>query len=257
MKLAKKIVLVAGAGRGTGRAIALELAKAGADVTVCARTKTDIDNVAAEIEVLGRQALAVKADLSDPLQAESLVKKTIDQFGGVDVLVYNAAAQDGNALTELTNEQWDEMFDVNLKGFFICARGVVRNMIDRGIQGKIVAVSSIAGIDGFPNSAHYCASKGGMIAMIKALGIELGTYGITANAVAPGFIWGDLMQAGKKSLGSAVIDEWKKRVPLGKFARQEDIARAVAFLASEDADYLTGSVITVDGGLTLANLPMK
>jgi len=247
MKLTGKVAVVAGSGRGTGRAIALELAKEGADVVTNARHKENAESVAQEIRKLGRRSWAIGADLSKPPEAREMIEQAARELGKIDIFVYNAALERPGPLLELTVEEWDSMLDTNLKGYFVCSQAVAKEMIKHKVKGKIIAISSIAGLVGFPLLADYCAAKGGMIALTKEMAIELAPYGITANSIAPAVIQSQIVDEGGQRPG--VAEAWRYMHPLKRFAKPEEIGRLTVFLASSDSDYLTGCIIPFDGGL--------
>lgn len=256
MRLSDKIVLVAGSGKGTGREIALQAAREGADVITSARTLKDAQAVAEEIRALGRRAEAFAADLSNTEQAAALVQKSIEAFGRVDALIYNAALERQRRFIKITEAEWDQMLDTNLKGYFICAQALARDWTARKQRGAIVAISSSAGVVAFPNNADYCTSKGGMIALTKAMALDLGAAGIRANAVAPGFIQSEAVEEQRTNEAAArALDAIQRFIPAQRFATRTDVANAAIFLASDDAAYTNGAVLSVDGGLTLGALP--
>ncbi|HZT10864.1 MAG TPA: 3-oxoacyl-[acyl-carrier-protein] reductase [Actinomycetota bacterium] len=231
-----KVALVTGGSRGIGRAIALELARAGADVTLSYRSgKDDAEQVAGEAG-----ARAVEADVSDPEQAKALVEAA----GELDILVNNAGVTRDGLIARMSDEDWRVVIETNLSGTFHTCRAAARGMMKRR-SGSIVNVSSIVGLHGNPGQANYSASKAGIIGLTKALARELGNRGVRANVVAPGYVdtW----------LTQVIADEMKElmlaNTPLGRFGRPGDIAGAVRFLCSEEASFITGEVLLVDGGL--------
>ncbi|HXE94340.1 MAG TPA: 3-oxoacyl-[acyl-carrier-protein] reductase [Gaiellaceae bacterium] len=231
-----KAALVTGGSRGIGRAIALELARAGADVTLSYRSgKDEAEQVASEAG-----ARAVEADVSDPEQAKALV----DAVGELDILVNNAGVTRDGLIARMSDEDWRIVIETNLSGTFHTCRAAARGMMKRR-SGSIVNVSSIVGLHGNPGQANYSASKAGIIGLTKALARELGNRGVRANVVAPGYVDTRLTQV--------IADEMKElmlaNTPLGRFGRPEDIAGAVRFLCSEEASFITGEVLLVDGGL--------
>jgi len=245
--LTGKKALVTGGSRGIGRGICLALAKQGADVAVNYRSnQVEAEAVVSEIKAMGREAFAVQADVSS---AESVAKMFVeikDRWGKLDVLVNNAGIVKFANFEEVTEEDWDQILAVNLKGQFLCAKEAVKLM---GRGGKIINIASIAsggvGI-GFRQIAHYTASKGGVVALTENLALELGPKGINVNAIAPGVIETDMtkdLMADEKSKAGLLA-----RIPKGRFGKPEDIGAAAAFLASDEADYITGTVLYVDGG---------
>jgi 3-oxoacyl-[acyl-carrier protein] reductase len=247
MKLNNKTAIVTGSRRGIGRAIALALAKEGANVTVSDISREDCQEVVAEIEKMGRKGLAVKCDVTSTPDVEGLVKKTVDKFGKLDILVNNAGIISYKPFLELTDEDWDKILGVNLKGQFLCARAAAKEMI-KNKWGRIVNIASISsggcGI-AFPLIAHYTASKGGVMALTEALALELTPRGINVNAICPGAIDTDMTKGAKES---GQLEPLLLRIPKGRLGKPEEIANLAVFLASEEASYITGAAIVVDGG---------
>ena len=248
MELTEKVAIVTGGGRGIGRAIALRLAEAGATVVVNdVGNPEPANNVVAEIKAKGRQSLAVMADISIKTDVERMVEAAKDTYGRVDILVNNAGITRDQLLLRMSDEEWDKVLGVNLRGAFLCSRAVVRHMIKQR-WGRIISIASIVGVLGNPGQANYSASKAGIIGLTRTLAKEVGSRQITVNAVAPGFIDTEMTQR----LEESWKEEMKKRIPLGFVGSPQDVAQAVAFLASEDARYITGQVLNVDGGVALA-----
>ncbi|MGD9116675.1 MAG: SDR family NAD(P)-dependent oxidoreductase [Dehalococcoidia bacterium] len=247
MKLKGKTAIVTGARRGIGRAIALALAKEGANVTVSDVSQEDCQAVVAEIEKMGGKGLAVKCDVTATPQVEALVKKTVDAFGGLEILVNNAGIISYKPFLELTDDDWDKLLSVNLKGQFLCSRTAAREMLKKQ-WGRIVNIASISsggcGI-AFPLIAHYTASKGGVMALTEALALELTAKGINVNAICPGAIDTDMTKGARESgqLNTVLL-----RIPKGRLGKPEEIANTVVFLASEEASYISGAAVVVDGG---------
>ncbi len=247
MNLETKIAIVTGASRGIGRAIALELARRGARVVVnYNRSAEAAAEVVAAIEAAGGQAIAVQADVADLKQAAGLIRATLDAFGRIDILVNNAGTTRDQLLMLMKEEDWDDVLRTNLKSVFNCCKAAARPMV-RQRQGRIINISSVSGIAGQGGQTNYAASKAGIAGFTKSLAKELGARNITVNAVAPGFI--------PTALTAGMPEEWKQRViemtPLKRMGRPEDVAYAVAFLASDEAAFITGEVLTVDGGLVM------
>jgi len=246
MKLTGRVSLITGAARGIGREIALLLAKEGSDIVVC-----DVDLEAAQstqkdIENLGRRALAFKLDVTDLKQVDEIVNLILDKFLQIDILVNNAGITKDNLILRMTEEDWDRVLSVNLKGAFNCTKVVSRHMLKKR-YGRIINMASIIGIIGNAGQANYAASKGGLIAFTKSIAKELASRNINVNAIAPGFI--------ETPMTAKLPEEYKKQmlenIPLGKFGKPEDVAKACLFLASPESGYITGQVIVVDGGMTM------
>ncbi len=242
MDLSGKVAMVTGSARGIGREIALRLAEAGADVVVS--DVADAEPVAEEIRKTGRQSLAVTADVTSASDVASLVEKVVEKFERIDILVNNAGIARDQLLLRMSDEDWEAVLNVNLKSVFLCSRAVLRHML-RQRWGRIISISSIVGIVGNPGQANYASSKAGIIGFTKTLAREVGSRGITANAIAPGFIVSKMTD----QLSEEQKGEMLKRIPLGFLGTPRDVAEAVAFLASEEARYITGQVLGVDGGL--------
>jgi len=247
MKLDKRIAIVTGARRGIGRAIALALAKEGANVVVSDVSQADCEKVVAEIEGHGGRGLALKCDVTSNAEIKDMVKRTVTEFGKVDILVNNAGIISFKPFLELTEEDWDKTLNVNLKGQFLCAQAVAKEMA-KNKWGRIINIASISsggcGI-AFPLIAHYTASKGGVMALTEALAMELTPLGINVNAICPGATDTDMVTGIKESeqLGQVLL-----RIPKGRLGQPEDIANLAVFLASEESDYISGAAIVIDGG---------
>jgi len=244
MKLKDRVSLVTGAARGIGKEIALAFAREGSDIVVC-----DVDLEAAqstqkEIEGLGRKAMSFKVDVTDLGQIEEMVNLILDKFVKIDILVNNAGITKDNLVLRMSEDDWDKVLSVNLKGSFNCIKIVSRQMLKKR-YGKIVNVASIIGLIGNAGQANYAASKGGLIALTKSLAKELASRNINVNAVAPGFIETPMTAKLPEAYKKQMLDN----IPMGKFGSPEDVAKVCLFLASPDSDYMTGQVIVVDGGM--------
>lgn len=244
--LTGKVALVTGGSRGIGRGIALCLAKAGADVSVnYTSNKNKAEEVVVDIKNLGRSALIVQADVSSKAQVETMVNYVVEKLGKIDILVNNAGVLSYEPFLQLKEETWDKLLSVNLKGPFLTAQAVANQMVKQGTGGKIINIASIAsgqvGI-GYPLISHYCASKGGLIALTEAMALELVQYKINVNAIAPGGIETDMSSTEPAST------EGLKRIPMGKMGQPEDIGHMAVFLSSDESNYCTGATFYVDGG---------
>lgn len=242
-----KVAIVTGASRGIGRAVALELAEKGANVVVnYAGNEQKANEVVDAIKAMGRDAIAVKANVASNDEVVAMVKRTIDVFGQIDILVNNAGITRDNLLMRMKEEEWDSVMDTNLKGVFLCIKAVSRHMT-RQRHGKIVNIASIVGVSGNAGQANYVAAKAGVIGLTKTTAKEFASRNIHVNALAPGFITTDMTD----ELSEEVKNEMLKTIPLARFGEAKDIAKAVAFLASSDSDYITGQTIHIDGGMVM------
>ncbi|MCS6909991.1 MAG: 3-oxoacyl-[acyl-carrier-protein] reductase [Anaerolineales bacterium] len=247
MSLSGKVALVTGASRGIGRAIALELANNGAQVVVnYAKDSAGAEATVQAIQAAGGEAQAVQADVSDFKAAEGLVKATVEAFGSVDILVNNAGTTRDQLIMLMSEADWDTVLAANLKSAFNCSKAAVRVML-RKRAGRIINIASVAGILGNAGQTNYSASKAGLIGFTRALAREVAARNITVNAVAPGFV----PTALTNDLPAEIKEATLKQIPLGRWGQPEEIAYAVAFLASDRAAYITGQVLTVDGGLAM------
>jgi 3-oxoacyl-[acyl-carrier protein] reductase len=244
MKLPGKIALVTGAGRGIGRQISLAMAQEGADVIASDIDPLTAEQVSQEIEKKGRRSLSVGADVSKWDQVCHMIDLAYRKFGRIDILVNNAGILHRALLKDMSVDDWDKTIDVNLKSVFLCSKAVSERMMEQR-YGRIICMSSIAAQQGGAQASHYSASKAGIIGFVRALSLELAPYQITVNAIAPGMI-------GDTPMGRDGIahfgEELLKRIPCGRYGKPEDIASGVLFLASEDAQYITGHTLSINGG---------
>jgi 3-oxoacyl-[acyl-carrier protein] reductase len=248
MNFTDRVAIVTGSSRGIGRGIALRLAKEGAKVVVNYRgSEAAAAAVVEQIKAAGGEAIALQADVSQVTEAQALIDTAKEAYGRVDILVNNAGTTRDTLLVRMSEEDWDVVIDTNLKGTFNCIKAVSRQMM-RQRYGRIVNITSVSGIAGNPGQANYASAKAGIIGLTKTVAKELGSRGITCNAVAPGFVPTDLTA----SLPQDLVDLAIERTPLGRMGTVEDMAAAVAYLASDEAGFVTGQVLAVDGGLASA-----
>ncbi len=244
--LAGRTALVTGGNRGIGRAIALELARAGADVALTYRSGEESARATvADITALGHGAVPIRADVAVAADVEAMVKQTEAALGRVDILVNNAGITNDGLLMRMSEADWDSVLNTNLRGAFLATRAVLRGMM-RARWGRIINISSVSGLIGNAGQTNYSASKAGLIGLTRSLSRELAKRNVTVNAVAPGFIESDMT----RTLGDALLDEAKKHIPARRLGKPVEVAAAVLFLASPAAGYITGCVLTVDGGMT-------
>ena len=247
MNFAGKTAVVTGGSRGIGRAICLELARGGANVVLCyAGNEAAAQETVKECEALGAKALAVRCNVADAAEVKSLMDAALAEFGAIHILVNNAGITRDGLLLLMKEEDFDAVLDTNLKGAFLCMKAVARTMT-RQRYGRIVSLSSVVGLRGNVGQMNYAASKAGVIGLTKSMAKELASRGITANAVAPGFIETDMTAAMPEAAKTATL----AAIPAGRLGAAEEVAKAVAFLASEEAGYITGQVLAVDGGMAM------
>lgn len=247
MNLKDQVAIVTGAGRGIGRAIALQLAGQGARVVCWDVDRKMAEETAALMSEKGSEGLAETVDVAAPEAVQSAADAVVRAFARIDILINNAGITRDNLIIRMTPEQWDQVLAVNLKGAFNCTRAVARTMMKQR-RGRIVNVASVVGIRGNAGQANYCASKAGLIGLTKSVARELAARGITVNAVAPGAIATEMT----RELSDKTKDAFLQAIPLAHFGEPEDVARVIAFLVSEDAGYITGQVINVDGGMLMS-----
>jgi len=247
MRFENQVAVVTGAGRGIGHAIALRLANEGARIAAVSRSEANAQRTADEINASRADAAkAYAVDVADHVAVQQTAARILEEFGRVDILINNAGVTRDGLSMRMSIEDWETVIDTNLKGAFSFTQAVMRSMIKRR-SGRIINISSIAGLTGNAGQANYAASKAGLIGLTKTLARELASRGITVNAVAPGFIVTDMTEVLSDQIKEAILP----RIPLGKFGEGEDIAAAVAFLAAPEAKYITGQVLTVDGGMVM------
>jgi 3-oxoacyl-[acyl-carrier protein] reductase len=244
--LANQIAVVTGAGRGIGRAIALKFAAAGADVVCVSRTAENSEKVAGEVKALGRRAWAVAVDVADSAAVASAAERILTEAGRVDILVNNAGVTRDGLLMRMSDADWDTVLNTNLKGAFSFTKAFSRALLKQR-SGRIINISSIIGLIGNAGQANYAASKAALIGFTKSCAKELGSRGITANAIAPGFIATDMTAALDEKSRAALLE----RIPLNALGQPEDIAEAALYLAGPGGRYVTGQVLTVDGGMVM------
>ena len=246
MRFLNNTVLITGASRGIGRGIAVAFAAEGADVVVTARTREALAETAAAVEALGRKCLPLAMDVSDSAAVDAGIQEALTAFGKIDVCVNNAGITKDMLLIRMTDAEWDDVMDTNLKGTFLVTRAVARPMMKQR-KGAIVNISSIIGLLGNAGQCNYSASKAGQVALTKSTAKELASRGIRVNAIAPGFVETGMTDTLPEEMKKAVLDT----IPLRRFGTTEDIAKAVLFLASEDAAYVTGQTLSVNGGMAM------
>lgn len=248
MGLSGKVALITGSARGIGKAIALELANHGAKVVINdILPKNEIDKTLEEISKSGDQAIGIRADITIFEEVESMVKEIINKFGKIDILVNNAGIIRDSLLIRMKEEDWDAVININLKGTFNCSKTVAKYMMRQKSGGKIVNISSVIGLVGNIGQANYAASKAGIIGLTKSIAKELALRNINVNAIAPGFIETDMT----KRLSEKVRKDLQQQIPLKRLGTVKDIAKVVYFLVSDNANYITGQVINVDGGMVM------
>jgi len=246
MRLVNKTAIVTGASRGIGRTVAKVLAEQGASVVLAGRTRAALEEAVEEIRSRGGQATAVVCDVTVEGDVEQLVKATLEGYGRVDILVNNAGITRDGLVMRMSEEDWDAVLDTNLKSVYRCTRAVLRPMLKQR-AGRIVNIASVVGLTGNAGQANYAAAKAGIVAFTKSVAREVASRGITVNAVAPGYIDTDMTRALSPEQRERILSG----IPMGRMGSTEDVAYAVAFLAGEEAGYITGQTLVVDGGLVM------
>lgn len=247
MDFTGKTAIVTGGSRGIGRAVCLELARGGANIVLCyAGNDGAARKTLSDCESMGVKGIALRRNVSDAAQVTALVETAVERFGRVDILVNNAGITRDNLVMRMSEEDFDAVIAANLKGTFLCMKAVSRLMLKQR-YGRIVNLSSVVGLHGNAGQVNYAASKAGVIGMTKSMAKELASRGITVNAVAPGFIETDMTAA----MTDAVRTAAQSTIPMGRLGKAEDVAKAIAFLASDEAAYITGQVLAADGGMSM------
>lgn len=244
MRFKDRVVLVTGSARGIGKEIALCFGREGADVAICDVNLQEAQKTQGEIEALGRKSVSLRIDVTNSEKVQEMVNKILDKFKRIDILVNNAGITKDNLLMRMSDAEWDAVLNVNLKGSFNCIKSVSKTMIKQR-SGKIINIASIIGIIGNPGQANYSASKAGIIALTKTAAKELASRNINVNAIAPGFIATDMTAGLSEDLKNKML----ANIPLNRLGSTKNIADVCLFLASEEASYITGQTIVVDGGM--------
>lgn len=243
----RKVALITGSSKGIGRAIAIELAKKGINLIInSSKSVHEGTELVEEIKKIGSQAIYIKAEVSDSSQVEKMIEEAISKYGRIDILINNAGITIDKKLENMDISQWNKVISVNLTGTFNCTKAVIKHMLKQG-RGKIINISSIIGEVGNIGQSNYSASKGGIIAFTKTVAKEYASNGIIVNAVAPGFIKTDMLETIPNNMMQSVLNQ----IPLGRLGKPEEVAKLVGFLVSEEADYITGQVININGGLLM------
>ncbi len=248
MQLINRVALVTGGSRGIGRAIALALAQEGADVAVnFHRAEAEAEQVVGKIREMGRKAVAVQADVAILEDVQRMVAATVDEFGRIDILVNNSGWVKATPFLEMSLEEWDRGIAVNLRGVFLCGQAVARFMVQNGIRGKIINIGSVLGFTPLPGRAHYGPAKAGVHSLTKIMAHELGPYGIVVNGIAPGTVDTDMMAQFYEPAGNKEV--FAESIPVGHIGLPEEIAPIAVLLASDQASFIAGTMILVDGGM--------
>lgn len=247
MQLKGKTAVVTGSGRGLGKAIALKLAGMGANIVLNDIASSDaVDATAEEFKAAGYNVVVTKGDVRSTEDVKSMIKAAVEAFGSIDILVNNAGITKDKPMAMMSEDDWDDVLDINLKGAFLCTKAAAKIMIKQR-SGKIINIASVAGVMGNPGQANYSASKAGLIGLTKSTAKEFASRNVTCNAVAPGLIQSKMTDI----LPEKVRENYLNNIPLGRFGTPEDVANVIGFLASDDSNYVTGQVIHIDGGLVM------
>jgi len=246
MRFEDRVAIVTGGSRGIGKQICLKLASEGAKIAIFDIEETLLKEVAEQIRHMGSEVLLLRVDISDFEKVDRAVKEVIDRFGRIDILVNNAGVNEDKLLLRMREKDWDKVLQVNLKGTFNCLRAVIRTMVKQR-EGKIINISSVVGLRGNVGQANYAASKAGIIGLTKSAAKEVGRYGVIVNAIAPGFIDTPMTE----KLQEKEKEMFTPQIPLGRMGKSEEVASLVAYLASDEANYITGEVIKIDGGMAI------
>jgi NAD(P)-dependent dehydrogenase (short-subunit alcohol dehydrogenase family) len=246
MKLKDKVAIVTGATKGIGRACAEEFAREGARVTLAGRSRDPGEAAAEAINARGGQAMFIACDVSDSAQVNHMVEATVEHFGGLDIMLSNAGINNKAEFLDVTEEDWDRVIDVNLKGVFLCGQAAARHMVKQGGGGVIINMSSVIAVLGLKNQVAYSASKGGIKQLTKSMALGLIDKGIRVNAIGPGPVATELMK--RVGHNKALMNQILKRTPIGRIAECEEIGRVAVFLASDDSSFIVGQTIYPDGG---------
>lgn len=247
MKLAGKVALVTGAKDGIGKAVALAFANEGADIAIVSRSITREDDVVREIEALGRKTCIATVDVGNKESVLAMVQKVKEELGQIDILVNNAGLSKPAMMLKMTEEQWDDIINVHLKGTFLCMQAVAGDMKSRG-YGRIINVTSSAGLQGTIGQVNYAAAKGGINALTKSAARELAKYGVTVNAISPFAV---TKMTEKISTDPTLSAKYLEKIPMGRFGQPEEMAGGFVFLASQDASYITGQILCIEGGMIM------
>ncbi|HJU28135.1 MAG TPA: SDR family NAD(P)-dependent oxidoreductase [Candidatus Binataceae bacterium] len=243
MRLAGKTALVTGSSSGIGRSIAVRFAREGADVVINGRDERRIAAAVKEVEAAGRRALGIRANVGSFAEVRAMIDKTIDEFGHLDILVCNAGVFHHTPFLELSEEEWDEVISVDLKGIFNCARAAIAQMARRK-WGRIVCVTAISGLTGYAQMAHICAAKTGAHGLVKSLAAEFASAGVTVNAIAPGLVETPILG----NFSEAALSERRRQIPVGRIGQPDEIAEACLYFASDESGYVTGQILNASGG---------